>query len=323
MQGLIQKTLVGAVIAALIYAAFAIWADASAVLNSVTNLSPSVFIGALALTLVNYAIRFGKWSLMLHQLQIDVPPKLSLVTFLAGMSMSITPGKLGEVLKSALLRQSLDLPVARTAPVVFAERLTDLLGLVIIAAAGIATFDYGRIPLAITAASLLALVVVLQKPALVHRLLGLCSIHPSLEGLRMKLDETYEATRTLLAWPALATTTALSVLSWGMEAAAFFWIVSGLGGESSFLMASFVYAMTTILGAVSFLPGGLGVTEGSMIGVLRLLGVFKDLAPATASTYLIRLATLWFGVALGFIALGIYRTRFQNTRRLTDGSAIH
>ncbi|MEZ4462356.1 MAG: lysylphosphatidylglycerol synthase transmembrane domain-containing protein [bacterium] len=308
MHTLERKILSGVVIAVLVYASVALWADARAVLQSLTSLPYQVFMAALGLTVVNYALRFAKWSLFLRRLEIRVPVRLSFVVFLAGMSMSITPGKVGEVLKSVLLRQSCDVPVARTAPVVFMERLTDLLGLVMIAMFGFSRFEFGRVPFVIVCVLLLLTIVALQRPRLIHKGLGLLDKVPRLSRFRAKAEELYASTRAMLEWKILAATTVVSVFSWGMEATAFHLLVEGLGGHADFGLTSFIYAMSTILGAVSFLPGGLGVTEGSMIGVLNVFGVFESISAATAATYLIRFATLWFGVVAGFIALLVFRT---------------
>ena len=77
--------------------------------------------------------------------------------------------------------------------------------------------------------------------------------------------------------------------------------------------------MGTILGAVSFLPGGLLVAEGSLTGGLIWLKIFTPAQRATAAgaTTIIRFATLWFGVAVGLVALATFR------RRLAAHSSAH
>jgi uncharacterized protein (TIRG00374 family) len=62
-----------------------------------------------------------------------------------------------------------------------------------------------------------------------------------------------------------------------------------------------------LVGALSFLPGGLGGTEASMVALLMLNNVAQS--QAVAATVLIRLATLWFAVALGVIALSMAERR--------------
>ena len=61
------------------------------------------------------------------------------------------------------------------------------------------------------------------------------------------------------------------------------------------------YASSLFLGALSFLPGGLGITEASFTGLLNLQGI--SLSMAIVIVIIVRLFTLWFGVGIGFIAL--------------------
>ena len=84
----------------------------------------------LGLSSLNYLLRFWKWELCLGWLDVrgegpDDAPNLtlgrSLVIYLAGLSMSVTPGKVGEVLRSGLLKASDGVSFARTAPIVVAD----------------------------------------------------------------------------------------------------------------------------------------------------------------------------------------------------------
>jgi uncharacterized membrane protein YbhN (UPF0104 family) len=71
-------------------------------------------------------------------------------------------------------------------------------------------------------------------------------------------------------------------------------------GASTLSIAIFVLSFSTVIGAVTALPGGLLATDASIIGMLVLL-LDMDTNTAAAATLLIRFATLWFGVGLGFI----------------------
>ena len=71
---------------------------------------------------------------------------------------------------------------------------------------------------------------------------------------------------------------------------------------------AFIYATSTLAGALVPVPGGLGITDGLLEQQMaRLIAV--PAAIATASMLLVRFATLWFAVAVGFIALAILRAR--------------
>ena len=306
-----RRILWGVIFGVVVYGVLAAVTDVRTVGSTLAAFPVATFVAALGLSVGNYAVRWAKWHYYLRHLGFAVPVGESVVVFLAGLTMSITPGKVGEVLKSVLLHQSRGTSIAATAPIVVAERLTDLFGLFVIAAFGIAVFDFGRVAFIVVLAALALGMGFLQFPGLVSRLLDVVEKLPWFGALRPRFDEAYESMRVLVRGVPMLVATALSTVSWSMEALAFHWIVAALNPLRLELdLSAFVYSMTTILGAVSFLPGGLGVTEGSMIGALLLFGVFQDEASATAATYLIRIATLWFAVGIGACALLVFRRRF-------------
>jgi uncharacterized membrane protein YbhN (UPF0104 family) len=243
---------------------------------------------ALALTALNYLVRFGRWHYYLGRLGIEVPVGRSFSIFVAGLTMTITPGKLGEVVKCGLLRRASGVPVQRSAPVVLAERVTDATGVVVLAVVGGAGTD--RWPLLVIAlAGVAAIVAVVHSPLL---------------GRFAALGEAPEAARTLLRTGPLAAMTAVSALSWFCECLAAYVCVRGLSLDLSLADTIVVFSLGSLAGALSFLPGGLGVAETSMTALIRALGDVSK-AAAAAATVLIRLATLWFAVALGLIGLAV------------------
>jgi uncharacterized membrane protein YbhN (UPF0104 family) len=256
-----------------------------------------LFPAAAALTALNYLIRFWRWQRYLARLEIRVPPGRSLSIFVAGLTMTITPAKLGEVLKCGLLRRSFAVPVRRSAPVVLAERVTDATGVVVLAVAGGAGTD--RWPLlALALAGVAVILVVVRSPLL---------------GRFAALGEAPEAARTLLGTRLLAGMTALSALSWFCECLAAYVCVRGLRLDLSLADTVVVFSLGSLAGALSFLPGGLGVAETTMTGLMRVFGDVSK-AGAAAATVLIRLATLWFAVVLGLVGLAV-EERLARVRR--------
>ena len=62
-----------------------------------------------------------------------------------------------------------------------------------------------------------------------------------------------------------------------------------------------IYATSTLLGAISFVPGGIGITEGTLTGLLTLEGI--GVSVALILSVMIRIFTLWYSASIGFIAL--------------------
>lgn len=310
MKNLYQKLAWGIAFTIVVYAGIGIAADLGDSLQYFSLNSSLIALAAVGLTLFNYALRFVKWHIFLNRIETPVAIVESAVVFVAGFLMVITPGKLGEVFKSYLLKQTHGYAPSRTAPVVIMERLTDLLGLFILASLGIATFEFGRPVFAVSTAIVVGIIVLLNQETWIRGLISMLGDIPGIRRFSDTLERAYNSIYRLVDWWTVTWTSLLSALAWGMEAVAFYMIILHLGGDVTLLVAAFVYAMTTILGAVSFLPGGVGVTEGSMIGILVLFGVFPQESLATAATYFIRLTTLWFGVIVGFIGFSWHQYVF-------------
>lgn len=64
----------------------------------------------LALAFLNYLLRYFRWHIYLKALGIPLDSWKSFQIFMAGLTMSITPGKVGEALKAHLLRKEGDNP---------------------------------------------------------------------------------------------------------------------------------------------------------------------------------------------------------------------
>lgn len=268
----------------------------------------------LGLTILNYLLRGLKWDYYLRRLKCGtgVNAFTSGLIFMAGMVMAVTPGKLGEVFKSYLLRRVNGTAISRSAPIVLAERLTDGLAMLLLMALGMTLYPPARIFFVTLLIATLVGIVIVQNQALATALIKLVARLPLGPRIAPRLEIIYKTTQELLGWRVLLISTAMSVLSWGFECLAFCVVLIGLGVEGSVLLAlqaTFIFAATTLFGLVSFLPGGLGVSEVSSVGLLVTL-VAMSAAAATTATLLIRFCTLWFGVLLGMIALTWFGKRY-------------
>lgn len=265
------------------------------------------FAAAIGLSLANYAVRFLRWQLYLSHQQVSVPTGSSALVFGAGLSLAITPAKLGELVKSYLLRELHDIPATRTAPVVVAERVTDLVALLALAVIGVAAFGVEPVLVAVAGGLIGFGLLLLAWPRPARALIDLVTTPRFARRFRAPMQEMYGGLASLCRPRLLVLATAIAIPSWACECVGFALIVNAFPGADVGLgLAMVIYAASTIAGALSFLPGGLGVTEGGMAILLVRSGHLEE-AVALAATLLIRLATLWFGVLLGVVLLGIAR----------------
>ncbi|HEY0195490.1 MAG TPA: lysylphosphatidylglycerol synthase transmembrane domain-containing protein, partial [Kofleriaceae bacterium] len=246
---------------------------------------------------------------------VHVPRGDSALVFGAGLSLAITPGKIGELVKSYLLRALHDVPATRTAPIVIAERVTDLLALLVLAVIGVAAYGIAR-TLVVGAGLIIAGgLVLLAWPKPTRALVELATQPRILRRFRGPLLDLYANLAVLCRPPLLLAATGLAVPAWACECVGFSLIVNAFPGAHVELgQAMVIYAATTIAGALSFLPGGLGVTEGAMTMFLVSGSARLDRSTALDATLLTRLATLWFAVLLGLGFLAIARRRVRLRR---------
>ena len=313
MNQLVRRTLIGIAVGIVVYAVAILYSDFRALEDTLAAARWWGFLGALGCSSINYLLRFSKWELCLGWLAVRAPGPgnaeslsllRSLLIYLAGLSMSVTPGKLGEVLRSGLLKATDGIPFARTAPIVVADRLTDLIALLALTIIGLSSVPEA-VPYAIFAGFLIVSgAIVLGSPKLMHWSLDLLANLGPLANIPAKIRQMVDSSAILLAPRRLFWLTLISIVGWGLECVGYMLILEDFAGvTTTFETCAFLWASTTLIGALSFMPGGLGATEMSL-GLLaaRLLhGVTQPIA--LASTLLIRVATLWFGEAVGAIAL--------------------
>ncbi|HJK99275.1 MAG TPA: lysylphosphatidylglycerol synthase transmembrane domain-containing protein [Polyangiaceae bacterium LLY-WYZ-14_1] len=307
---------------ALVFAALSAWSDVDALGDTLGRYAWEWFGVAVALATGNYALRWVRWELYLRRLAVRLPPGESAGIFLAGFVASITPGKLGEVYKSFLLHQRHGVSVAWTAPIVLAERVTDLLALVALTAFGALALRGGWI-VALSGGVLVGLLLVASSVRSVgDGLLGLAARIPGVRGLEPRLREAQRALLSLHRPGTLLAASALSLVAWGLEVGSLAAVLAGFKPSALLPPAatSFAYAAPTIAGAAALLPGGLGVTEASMAAVLVSLSPAAGSAVASAATILVRLATLWWATVVGALALLALRLRPPGTHHGRRGA---
>lgn len=293
---------VAVALAVLGYLGYAVWKGFSETAAALAAFAWPMYAPVLVLTLVNYGLRFVKWAYLLHILGIGIPARTNVWIFLSGLAMVISPAKAGEVVKPWLVQQVNGAPYTKTLPALVAERGTDGLAVVILAAISVSTYAADQVWLiGSTLAACVAVLLVVSFQPLVHGALDLLRRVGPLARFVDHLRETYDAAWTCLRPVPLAVTMTLSLVAWAAEGVGTWLVFAGLGRSVPLDASMFLYAFATVFGAPS--PGGMGMADAALVeGALRILpGVTPG--EALAASLLVRVATLWFGVLLGAVAL--------------------
>jgi uncharacterized membrane protein YbhN (UPF0104 family) len=313
----VRRVLAALLLGVLVYGAFVLYAGFSAMRESLERFAWSTFVLALVLSTSNYAFRFAKWQYYLRRLGVTGVGMLdSLLVFLSGFVLTVTPGKVGEVFKSAVLARTHGVPAERTAPIVLAERLTDAIGVIFLIVVGSGAFA-GGLGWALAGAIAVGtgvLLIVWDRPA--RAMLRFLGSRGGVAGrIAPKLGVAFDSLKVVAGPAALLWPTALSIVAWGLEGVALYGLVRGFGAYVPLAAAVFFYSTASLAGALIPVPGGLGVAEALIKEQLARLGGVSP-GDATASMILVRFATLWWAVLIGFLALALLRLKYPD--RLGD-----
>ena len=304
----LRNSLLLAIIASFgIFIALSIYADIGKVTQALAEFRWGYIPLILALTSLSYLLRFYKWHYYLGCIGVRIKWKDSLAIFLSGLAMTVTPAKLGEIYKSYLLKRLKGTEISRSIPVVFTERIADMLSLLILAAISFSALEHGLKVLIIILTILLTLIAILQSRPLSIKLLGALNKVPFIKRASASLIVAYESANTLFQWKTLLITVLIGMLSWWFICWGMYFVLVGFNIDGSMLLSTFVTSFSLLLGGISMIPGGLGVTEAGLAGLLMLSGISKGIA--ITATVIIRLCTLWFGEVVGLIAMLLTRRK--------------
>lgn len=289
-------------LSALGYLAASLWGGWREVLAAVAAVGVTGTAVALALCLANYLLRFLRWQRYLHLLGNPVPWQPSLRIYLSGFALTTTPGKAGEMVRSVFLKR-LGMPYSESVAAFFAERFSDLIAVAMIAAIGASTHAAARPLLIGLGVMLIAVLLMLHN---VRWLTWVEALGRRIrwQRLRMLVVSSIDVVlqfRRCFAAPVMTASLLIGLVAWGAEAHACYLIATWMGADITMAQGYFIYAFSALVGALSFLPGGLGTTELALAGLLILHGMPE--AQAIACTLFVRVVTLWFAVALGLLAL--------------------
>ncbi|MHB1686128.1 MAG: lysylphosphatidylglycerol synthase transmembrane domain-containing protein [Ignavibacteriaceae bacterium] len=308
LQKIKKKILISLAAAGILYLGFTFYANLDKLAAVFETFNWFLIPLLTLLSLLNYFLRFLKWDYYLSIVKVKVKKIDSFFIFMSNLIMSVTPGKMGELLKSYLVKEITGTPVSKTFPIIFVERITDFISLVLITLVGAYLFNFGRGIILGVGIFFILVSVILSNKKIALPLIQLLEKIDFLRKHLKSIHNAYDSSYQLLQPLPLFYMTILGIISWSLECFAYYLILINFHVHVSFLWAAFSYGFAIIVGALSMLPGGLGITEGSLTFMLIRNNVSKDIA--VASTFIIRAVTLWFAVLVGIISITIYQNRY-------------
>ena len=285
-----------------IYAIFLFISDFSIISEKISNFKINYLPLILFFVSASWTPLFIKWHFLLKNCEIHVPLKKSILVFLSGPAFEITPGQIGALVKSQLLKTSSNIPRTKTVPIVVVEKVYDLIGAVLASIIGIVIL--GMEPHLIVIAILVLVTIfffVYYRPAseiFFKQITKRKFFSKYVENISDFYEIVHKSTNVKVATICIL----LALTYWFMvSAAAYYTLIAFDINILDYLKVLAIYATSTLLGAISFIPAGIGITEGSITGLFTLNGI--DVSTALILSVMIRVLTLWYTVGVGFVAL--------------------
>ena len=297
-----NKILIIVIVVICLYATFLIASDINTIYDKISDFKIEFFPIILLLVTSNWFVLFFRWHLLLRNAKIFIPVKDSFLILASGFALTIIPGKVGELVKSQLLKTKFGIARSKTVPIVILEQFYTAIGIIMLSFFGIWYFELGIYVLGIFTAALVFVFVLLSSRKAFNKIVSLLEKRRFTSKFVEPLSSSYDAIKNGIRGPITLYACGLSMLFWLLEAISVYFILLAFGVEViGFLAIISTYTTSIMLGILSFLPIGVGVVEGTLTSFFTIHGI--DVSLALTIVIVIRLFTRWYGVSFGFIAL--------------------
>jgi uncharacterized protein (TIRG00374 family) len=301
----VTATVSTVVVCTVMFAAYTVFVGFSDMTDRLSRLGTGAIAAILGLALINYILRGIRWHHFSRCLSLQSHLPYDLLLYFAGFALTLTPGKMGELVRLWFLRIRYGYSLFRTLPLTIGDRFCDLIAVaaLMMMSASYPILDSYALTVA-CAAAMAGLVLILfngrfiklSVEAVYDRLRLMPRLFARFRGMGRAYTQVTSTRAYAVALP-------LSVLGWVAEVQILYVTAAELGAPIDWAAACFIFTASTIIGAILLIPGGLGGSDVSMAGLLILAGVEFD--TALAITLIVRAATLWFAAALGIMTIPI------------------
>ncbi|WP_370576017.1 YbhN family protein [Methanomethylovorans sp.] len=300
-----NKTILIIFFALAVYVTMGIYADISKLTVAMQSFHWPYFILLLLFTSIGYFFRYLKWDIFLKKAGVHLSFKQNFFVFLSGLSMIVTPGKLGEVWKGWLIKDISGDDLNKTVPVVIMDRVTDVLSLVILSAFGILSYKEGIYLLAVLLLMILAFYISVTSKRISEKVIGV--IEKKARKYSGNIKDMHGTFQKLMEPKIFISLSLLNVLAWFSECLGFYFVVIGFDKSLSIPLSTFIFSFASLAGGVSMIPGGIGLAEVTITGFLQHYGFSPAIAIGAA--LVVRLGSFWYGVVLGLAVYLLFRKK--------------
>lgn len=283
------------VIALGIYCGLILIGDVGKIKELLNNFPLALLPFLIVLSLASYVCRFARWQLFLYRLGHPIPVIDSMFLYFSGFALTTTPGKSGEMIRSLFLKQW-GVPYSQSIAAFISERLLDVFVILILSLMAVLSLLHNSLWIITVFIGLVVALLLLPTNWIYKFLVRYTPIQVRDHILNIHIFISKLVSRRKAIIPIM-----LGMVSWILQGSSFYLLLDGLGSAQDYFIAVGIYSLSILIGAISFIAGGIGVTESAMVLLLLMIGV--DSATAVIAALGSRILTLWLAIFLGILSM--------------------
>lgn len=311
-KSIVRKGIIALIIGIAVTAVIMMFTDVKTSFGQLMQLSLKQALYIICLVPINYFIKYIRYRYYLRLMGYNVKLVDEVFSLLSSFVMVITPGKLGETLLRGYLLQKCNYKIGMSSIVslTIADRLTEGIAMAVLVLITISSVGNGVNILAviIVGMGLILLGMILQNKKIVRNVLSKMDKIKKLAPVAKGIYTAYDVSQVIYRPKAFWVSTLLGIVSWCCEGGVVYFTAVALGNPITFSQSVFAVSLSGIFAAISMIPGGIGIADGTTLGILLLYGMSKDVAGTI--TVVSRFSVMWLGVVVGGISLMIWRKKW-------------
>tara|TARA_B110001454_G_scaffold141818_1_gene131712 strand:- start:1647 stop:2564 length:918 start_codon:yes stop_codon:yes gene_type:complete len=288
------------------YIAFIAYSDFSKFSSNIEQFKFEFLPVILGLSFASYFIMGIRQKILLKKLGIEIEFKNNLLLYFSGLSMSVTPGGVGEAIKSLYLKKKYGHSVSKTFPLVLIERFHDLgvvISVIVFTSIFLQISEVIIVEIIIIPLIIIVYVLVRTKKLFIKTIKIFKRIK-KFEKVFDNISKSYDGMYEMLDPKTTIKVWIIGIIGQIFFALSIYSVFLAFGQDFGFIFTTEIVYSSILFGAISLLPGGVGLTEITTVNFLTDKGM--EISLATSITIMLRLVTIWFSTILGLITTKIF-----------------
>ena len=305
----VNKGIYAIIIVIFFYAIILFLSDANEIIIVLNQIEFERYIAIFSLAVLTLFIYAWKYQMILKKININLNFKDAFLIYTASMSMIITPGSMGMIVSNYLLKKQTKQSISKTMPAFIYDRWTDIVALTIII--GILlywnNFIVSEIIFGIGLILSGFIFFVFKNSAGLNLLNNILLKTRIFKKMVINTEEFQENAKKLTSLKTIISIVSISFLTKLVPMIAVYFVFELFDLNIDFFTTSQIFLTNQIIGVLSFIPGGMIVTETGLLGLIIQNGT--NFTIAAMIVLLLRVVTFWFPVIVGFIVLKFVLTK--------------